>query len=149
MAHVRQQVREAAKARLEDTGAFDTVATNRGMNFGHHELPAASLQTFDEESALATKDGLEERAITLTASIMAQGADEQVADTLDDLAIQAERAIIPDEDDDLGGIAQRAELTTSELTLGTDEDGARWLGVLDMAWAVVVHTEQGDPETAI
>src|SRR5690606_36157180 len=132
--HVNRQVREAAATRLEGTGAFQVVETNRSANLVDAELPAAVVGTPTDEVELESKDDDERRTITLTVTIVADGSSETLDDDLDELRAHAEAALAGD----LDGLAFDLRHTGGELTLGSDEEGERWFGFYVLTWEVIV-----------
>lgn len=90
--HVNQQVREAIKAKLLNTGAFAMVATNRGANLEEVDLPAAIITTTSDDITTETKDEPipERRIIRVSVVIVADAAMEDLDDRMDDLRVEVE-----------------------------------------------------------
>lgn len=145
--HVNQQIREAARERLEEltTISPSSIFTNRSANLTDAELPAVIIGTGTDTVEVMTKDQLERREITLTVVIIADGDAYDLDDDLDTLRSEVEVAMAGD----LGGIATGIEHTGAELEMGTDEEGDRWFAFYALSWRVEAWTEQGTPEVAI
>lgn len=150
MAHVNQQVREAAEGRLEAIAGL-TVVTGRGMSLIDSDLPAALVATASSDAELSTKGDAttgptELREIDLTVVVVAEGDSPTLDDEMDGLQAQVESALGAD---NLGGLAHLIEFTGHELDLATDEEGERWYAFLGLAWRVSLFTELGEPEVAL
>lgn len=145
MAHVNQQIREAAETRLAAVPALATVYTSRSANLIEADLPAAVIGTGLDEVVGSTKDGREVRTVTLTVVLVANAEQDALDDTLDALRVAVETALA----DDLGGLATNMHHTGAELELGTDEDGERWFAFYALGWVLQVFTQVGDPETML
>lgn len=142
--HVNQQVREAIKAKLLNTGAFAMVATNRGANLEEVDLPAAIITTTSDDITTETKDEPipERRIIRVSVVIVADAAMEDLDDRMDDLRVEVEKALAGD----LDGIAFRVEHAGATLEVGTDEEGQHWFAFYALEWEVELWTRQGQPD---
>lgn len=152
MAHIKKQVRDVFQTRLAALASIASAHTNRGPDLTDGDLPAAIIQTPDEDAQIATKGSsttraLYSREVEVAVVIVAEGASDTLDDDLDALQADAEGAIEADED--LGGLAHQSDFIGSDLDMGTDEDGHRWYAFLTLTWRVEIWTEKGDPETAV
>lgn len=147
MAHVRQQIRDAVKARLAAIPGL-TVVENIAATITETPLPAAVVSTPFEDATSEDDDmsgvgTLQLRDVTLLVTIVAEG--ETGEDVIDTLAVQVEAAL----DDDLGGLARfTSPLAQMSYALDrqTDEDGQLWLTFVDFEFSVGVVTTLGDAE---
>lgn len=94
MAHIRQQMRDAAKAVLIGTPNVITICGARARSFDESELPAISVMTTQETiSALdgEWEDLTRDVIVEITAYVM--GGDNS-DDNLDDICAEIEKRII-------------------------------------------------------
>lgn len=152
MAHVNQQVRDEFATRLGTVGGLTSVFSNRGADLYDDVMPAAVIETVDDQVSRESKGfigepALQKRVIDVSVVVVASGAMADIDDTLDALRVDIEEAIATDED--LGGIAQDVIHTGGSLRVGSDEEGANWYAFLTLTWQVHVWTELGDSETAV
>jgi len=145
VSHVNTQVRTALQAALE--GVLKTVSTNGSIALLDVELPAGVIGTGTDQAEPFAKGPppQELRTVALSIVLVAEGASETVDDDLDALRAQVE-PLVPTA---LAGIARHVRHTGSDLDMGMDEDGERWLAFLALAWEVEIVTAVGDPETAL
>lgn len=150
MAHVRKQVRDAARTRLEAIEGL-TVPDNVAAHVVDTMLPAALLSTPDETVTAPGRDGVDAgpislREITLVVVLVAEGDISE--DDLDVLAVQVEAAL----SDDLDGIARFVPPVadfTYALERMSDEDGERWYAFAEMRFTFEATVVFGDPETVL
>lgn len=150
MAHARQQVREAAKAKLAAIPGL-TVVDNIAAHVTEDLLPAAIVSTPAEETTAPAADqqgagNLSLRDVTLLVVLLLDG--ETGEDEIDELAVQIEAAF----SDDLGGLARFvAPVAEMSYTLDRmqDEDGQLWLTFAEFEFSVGVVTTLGDAEAVL
>lgn len=150
MAHIRQQIRDQARAALiGQTDAGGRVyKSSRTDPIQANQVPAIRVSTPSEESGTASQSGggsapLRRETTLRVAGWVAEGDDSD--DRLDDLAEQIEIAIAGS--GRLGGIAHSVTLgdTLSEI----DGDGARRAGWISLDFTVMTTTRENDPSTPI
>lgn len=144
MAHVRQQIREAAATLvtgLTTTGA--NVFQSRVYNLQESQLPALLVYTSQEAIELAdgTLDA-PQRILSLVIEGKAQ-ATANVEDTLDDIAKEVEIAL--GADITVGGLAHGNDLTNTLKQVTAEGDQP--IGSVQLTYDVKYRTPFGDPET--
>ena len=143
--HVRQQIREAAEARLTGLATTGSRVFKHSYALQEGKYPALKITTMDETSERIGDDecGAVLRTVELIVEAWAVGLDE-LEDALDTIAAEVEVAI--DGDDTLGGIATDTILQST--TKSVDPSGDRRTGHLTLTYAVRAMTAIGDPHTA-
>ncbi|GAB5376476.1 MAG: hypothetical protein AcusKO_29380 [Acuticoccus sp.] len=144
--HIRQQIREAAEARLAGLATTGARVFKHHYALGEGDYPALRITTWNEAS---TRYGDFEcggliRTIELLIEAWAAGGDE-LEDVLDAIAAEVEVAI--DQDDTLGALATDTVLQSTEKAV--DVSGDRRVGRLVMTFTVRAQTATGDPATAL
>jgi hypothetical protein len=143
MPHPRQLIREAVCAQLvaADTAAESRVFETRIIPIRQPELPAIAVYTLEEsveESGSAPREL--KRVLQLMVEGAATGAD--IDDTLDDLALEIERAMHSDET--FGGTASDALMASTDVEIL--EQGQKLIGVVRIVYQVTYYTHA--PEAA-
>ncbi|MEL6219457.1 MAG: hypothetical protein AAFR79_13490 [Pseudomonadota bacterium] len=141
MAHVRQQLREAAIAALGNIAAFEgrvTALRAHARNIG--DLPAAQVSVPIEENERLDTQALLRR---LELQVMVLAASSAVEDDLDALAVSIETAIT-------GSAAVQAvasDIYLSGAAVEIGDPGETKMAELTLSFATVVMTPDDDPET--
>lgn len=148
MAHVRQQIREAAVTALGGvTDAGSSVhKSSRTDPFVKGFGSAIRVSAPEEESAVLSmgRPAVIQREITLRIAYWAEGGDE-LDDQLDTAASQIETAI--QGTGAFGGLAKSVTLTGTGPVI--DAEGAKRAGTIALDFTVRVMTREDDPDTAI
>lgn len=129
MSHVRQQIREAVKTRLDTLDNLN-VYTNRVSDLLAIDLPTAVILTEDETSELAEFDDdlMRETEVVIVGTLNAES--ETIDDELDDWAVKIEGAL----DVTLGGLVKLFVLTSTNTDFRSDEEGEHWFAFLIMTY---------------
>lgn len=146
MSHVRQQLREAAEARLTGLPVTGPRVFKHHYALGEGDYPALRVTTMNETSERLGdfECGILLRDVELLVEAWATGRDD-LEDTLDDIAAEVEAAIGLDETFD--GVAVDTVLSGTEKAV--DPAAERRVGQLTLTFTVRVQTHPGAPETAI
>ncbi len=138
--HVRQQIREAAKAILIGIPGIGTnVFANRTMPIQGGVLPALRIQTLEEQVEFLTGDQLD-RQLTLSVEIV--GREDYSDAVLDDFAEVVEQRLAVDPT--LGGLAHDSVITGTSLDAESDSN----LRQLTLTYLIQYITTPGAPQTA-
>lgn len=148
MAHVRQQIREAAAtavAGLATTGA--RVFQSRIRPLAESELPCLRIDTDDEVIAEMSPvaGGPMARELRLTVTGLAL-ATSNLDDTLDTIAAEVEVVMLATSQT-LGGKAKAIQLRG--LSVEIDDSLQKPVGAIRMEFAITYITAKGSPSTAL
>ena len=147
MAHVRKTIREYFGTQLTGlTTTGSNVFESRVYPMQAAKLPAIIIYTTSEESnedAFGTKR-MQNRLVDVNVEGYVR-AISNFDDTLDQIAVEVEEAIL--DDPKLGGLAVNTELTGTEATYSGDSEQP--VGTIRLTFQVQYRTESGQPETAI
>ncbi|MBO6759278.1 MAG: hypothetical protein JJ902_23345 [Roseibium sp.] len=146
MAHVRSQIRAAAKAALAGgTVPASRIFRNRAKPITDDDLPAWRIFTPQELSQpleIGSPRPME-RVVRLTMEAAARGAGCE--DALDALAVEAETRMAADLT--LGGLAHVLHLAATEIEVSGE--GRSAIGRLQLTFDVTTTTTDQDPETVL
>ncbi len=150
--HVRQQIRKAVAAKVDDITDFGTGAAVRVYTDRVHPittLPAAKVLTSEEidlEDDTMGAAGVYRvrRRVTVDIEIRAS-AKTAIDDTLDDLCVKVEEKIMSD--DTLGGLAIGTRY--QKTMIGMDGESEKPRGLAVITYAVDYRVAYNEPETAI
>lgn len=146
MAHVRKQLRDYLKPRLEGTpDAGDRVLVRRSLPLSRTMEPTYLLSIENERSADMSMSGSQNREIAVRITGVVKGDQEAGEDALERLAVHAESVFSADPT--LGGLAQTYEYQSTEFSTGGEGD--KVVSAAALTFAVTVFTDRGDPETAL
>lgn len=150
MSHVRQQIRDYAKAALiaAPTAAGSNVECSRVYPYSTANLPALNVYTPNEEvdEDFDTTGGVLRRYCNLTVDAriaLAKGAFPENA--LDDLAAEVETVF--GLDPTFGGLIGWVRLASTET--GLDGEGEKVVGLATLAFRAQYESLASDPTTAI
>lgn len=152
MAHVREQIRNAAVSAL--TGLPTTgvrVFKSRKYPLQEQELPGLLVYTMAEESetaALGYPRMINRKLVLRVLGIAKQNAS--LDDTLDDIAEEVETALASDRT--FGGLVTDNQLMATEMNLQTindEEISDKPIGIIAMDWTVLYRTLETTPGTAV
>lgn len=149
-AHLRTKLRNAVKARLESSGAFETVCGDFWLagQWQQEEFPAAAVSVLEASRTRDTGGEYGEREtqrdFVVRVLVGLQIANFQADDELDALAMEAEKALVDPDELGIGALA-------GWEYAGADEPVAKLasLGIaaLPITWRCSVYTTDGNPET--
>lgn len=145
MSHVRKQLRDAVIAAIKaGAPAFNNrVDKARGFMRNTDLLPCAEVSTPGEQAQGVTTDNMIARNIELVVTISAAASDT-VEDQCDALAVAVEKAVLSPSVLDLA-----QEITPESMGFEISTEGEQRIGRMQLSWAVIIHTFENDPETAI
>ena len=148
MAHIRQQIREAAVTVLTGATAAGSrvYKSSRTDPFPADELPGIRVSVPNEESGVQNKGSpaLLGREIVLRVAAW-DAAGDDIDDLLDDLAEDIEVAVAVSAR--FGGLALEVTLSSTEVEI--TGEGANRAGVIVLDFGVVAATLESDPATAV
>jgi len=146
MAHIRQQIRDAAETAL----AGGTVPASRIYKQRVHpvkdgELPMWRIFTPSESASPQEMGSPREvqRLVRLVLEVHTSGPNAE--NTADDLAAEAEAALAADLT--LGGVAQDLRLSTTDIEVSGE--GRKALALASLVFEVEALTTDQDPQTAL
>jgi len=144
MPHQRQLIREAAKTTLVGkTAAGPRVYETRIVPWRKLELPALAIYTLDESVDPASSTTAP-RELERTVDLAIEGAvrqGENIDDSIDELALEIERAMHADPY--LGGTASDSILSSTEIEVVEESD--RLVGVVRLVYSTRYYTLAPDP----
>lgn len=146
MAHVRQQIREAAATVITGLSSGASVHPSRVYDLEAGDLPALKLYTLSEgveRDSLSYPRGTR-RQLQLIVEVAAKSTTN-LDDVLDTLCAEVEAAIAADIT--LGGLAKDAYLETTTVEL--NDGGSQPHGMASMSWIVEYRVRETDPETVL
>lgn len=145
MSHVRKQLRDAVIAAIKASApAFGgRVDKARGFMRNTDQMPFAEVSTPGEQAEGVTTDDMIARNIELVVTIGVSGADD-AEDKCDALAVDVEKAVLSPTVFDLA-----QEITPESMSFEISTEGETRIGRMQLSWAVIIHTFENDPETAI
>lgn len=147
MSHIRQQVREAAKAEfagLPTTG--NKVFSGRIAPIGKDDMPCLNILLVDETSAWDSVPYMAREGRLIIEGRL-QASPDELLDKLDQLAAEVEaRAYLPETTFD--GLLQNIGTPTTQIDLPEPKEGnARPTGVIRILFPVTYRTVYTDPTT--
>lgn len=146
MAHVRTQLRQAAKQLLIDAGmSAGQLFCGRRRPAAKDEAEVIGIYTDRENSADSDMGGSQERTIQLKFDVISKGEEAAALERLDAIAAAIETAIAGDTT--FSGLAQTAEYRSAEFTAASE--GERILQVMSLRFDVTIYTDSTDPETGV
>ena len=148
MTHIRQQVRNAVAAKIQEIPELqNSVFQSRVYELSRGELPAAIIFTENEEVEETTRQRqiqIQRRLIFVSVYIFARASDN-IEDELDRLAGEVEKKSLAD--GTLGGIAAETSLENTGLFIGGDTDAPT--GAAKLTFKVMTLTKAGEPDKAL
>lgn len=150
MAHVRAQVRNAVKARLEDSDAFATVCGELRFQreFQDDEFPAAAVSVTETDEpvgrGLPGQRPLKRRmGVTVMVALRLDDADE---DALDALTVAVEKALADPKALGIGGLLDWGVSGTGAIQ---SQFAAFGLAAVPVDFGCTITTREDAPETNI
>lgn len=147
MAHLRKTIREYFGTQLTGLTSTGTkVFESRVYPMQNAKLPAILIYTTSEasEEVAFSKKRVQHRVL----EVQVEGFVRAISgfdDTLDQIALEIEEAIL--DDPELGGLAVNTELTGTEAEYSGDSEQP--VGTIRLTFQVHYRTETGVPDTAI
>jgi hypothetical protein len=149
MAHVKKQVRDAVKARLETVAGLSLVADESRIvrPFQSSQFPLALVLVSESIAGVNASQGkrVQTRALTIGIRIGVQDEADDVENTLDAIAVDVEKAFANPSDLGIGKLMQWEFAGSSSLSHMPVSDGT--LLTVMMTYTCVVQTMSGAPET--
>lgn len=146
MAHVRKQLRDWLKANLKGSAqAAGRVYVRRVLPLAKNFQTCLLIELRGEQIRDASNNGGQERIITVRVTAAVKGDSEASENTLDALGVFVEQTFA--NEPTLGGVAMEYEYQAAEF--GFQADGEQTLCSASFTFAVMVHTNRTDPETAL
>lgn len=150
MSHIRQNVREAAAAAVTGLATTGTnVFKSRTLPLRQGDFPCLAVYARSDSPDYAQASMGDRTLVPRVIELHVQGFvkqldDEDLEDTLDDIAEEVEGALF-----DAFPFGTAIGLTIGQQTLDVDTQGDETLGVIDMVFNVMYRTAEGSPGTAI
>ena len=145
MTHVRQQIREAVVASLNNISLIgNNVYPSRVDTLTDKHLPCICVYTKEEKSKRITMGGLQERELEIVLELVIK-SDTDFDNTLDNITAEIEPALINNQA--LKSLIKDIDL--SETTIATGGSGEKILGIASIIFRCIYHTQEGVPETAL
>jgi hypothetical protein len=149
--HARKQTRDAVVAActgLQTTGS--SVFVSRAYAMSQRYMPALVVLGTEEQVGLAQSGirqptpRLQERRVTVQVVGIAVETDD-VQDTLDEIALEVERAVLGDPS--LGGLSSDTTATGTRVTFAEADGGT--MGQVEITFEATVLTDEGDPASVL
>lgn len=150
MSHVRKQIKDALKAKLEASEFIvASLHVDRDAEFDPEELPAVSIHNIDSEEAVQLISVAFPRRIGRTFDVFVDCLarhSEKTINAVDELASQVEKTIF-DGEPLLGGLIKKFDLISTRI--GKTSDVNAEVAVARLTFRVEYHTREGAPEVAV
>ena len=146
MSHARTQIRNAIFGILDTAIANITIQKSRIYPIGSGKLPAILIYTRQEnlQDSSLSKPRTQFRNLSLVIEVIAK-ANNDLDQTLDDLAVQIEEALFVDTS--LGGLVKDTILQTTDIQYL--DEGDKPHGVMVMTYTITYAVQETTPETLI
>lgn len=146
MAHVRTQIRAAAKSLLLGSAeAGSRVFDSRTRPLAKGEGPSIFLYAANEVVDIGAQGVQQQRVLTLRIDCIAKDQDGEAQDVLDAICVHVERQIMTSQT--FGGLALSTALRSTDFL--SSGQGETPFAVASLAFLVTYFTSEDDPETAL
>lgn len=147
--HRRKQIRDAVVARLDDLATTGTRCYGgRTLPLGDGFSPTLLVYSRQENSSYEAMGGAGrplQRIVKLAVHGYVASAGSDPEDTLDQIALEVERALMADET--LGGLAVSIELTATDIDAELTESNRR-VGEIRLTYDIEYSSAADDPSRA-
>ena len=146
MSHARTQIRDAIFDILDTAISNVTIQKSRIYPIGSGKLPAILIYTRQEnlQDSSLSKPRIQFRNLSLIIDVIAK-ANNDLDQTLDDLAVQIEQAL--SNDTTLGGLVKDTILQTTDIQYL--DEGDKPHGIMLMTYGVTYAVQETAPQTLI